>query len=90
MRMGIHQSSLADACADADHVLWYSPPSLEWDLDTIVNQSHQAMEKCVDIETIVNKTTDIITECRSQPVHVVVMSNGGFGNIFSLLKEQLQ
>ncbi|MEJ6068974.1 Mur ligase family protein, partial [Psychrobacter sp. 16-Bac2893] len=39
MKMGIHQDSLAESAALADHTLWYEPTGLEWGLKEVINNA---------------------------------------------------
>lgn len=93
MRMGVHASQLADAVAQADQVLWFNPPNVLWDLDGVIAASTVASERYDDMSELVqaivthslgdNKGND------NQNTHIVIMSNGGFGGIHSLLIDQL-
>jgi len=87
MRMGVHQTALAKACAAADAAFWYSPDSLHWDVNQVIIAGHnsQAFVSLDDLVIAVcNETKKIAT------AHIVVMSNGGFGGVHQKIIQQLK
>ncbi len=86
MRMGLHRASLAQACVDADDVLWYQPEGLNWDLDDVVNHSPVPAKVCHDLASLQNDAIQLT----KQGGHIVIMSNGGFGGLHQKLLQQLQ
>lgn len=86
MRMGVHRHSLAGSLAPADRVLLFRPPDLAWNLGTVC-QALGAKGRLFDsVEAIVEA---LAGELRGGD-HVVIMSNGAFGNIHTKLLERLQ
>lgn len=85
MRMGIHKSQLASVTATADHVLWFQPDSVEWSLQSVVDESQNEAQLLGSIDELIDKCID---EC-DQKTHVVIMSNGGFGGVHQKLIERL-
>lgn len=85
MRMGIHKQALLDCTAMADEVFWYQPAGLDWSLDEIVNQSPEG-KLFDDIEALV----EAVVSCETSPMHVLVMSNGGFAGIHQKLLSRLE
>ena len=84
MKMGVHQSRLADSARLADAVIWHQPPGMGWSLDEVVKASVNTAR--------VGESVDGILEMLKEeqgPVHIVIMSNGGFGGIHRKLLEQL-
>ena len=77
MRMGVHQRQLAEACTAADHVLWYQPEHLDWDLHSVIETSPVPAEASTTILGLIQRAIELI----SKPAHVIIMSNGGFGGI---------
>lgn len=77
MRAGVHKATLAKACQDADEVFWFNPPGLNWDIDEVVKQTTVSSYVFDTTEAMVNA----VTERTDKPLHVVVMSNGGFEGI---------
>jgi UDP-N-acetylmuramate: L-alanyl-gamma-D-glutamyl-meso-diaminopimelate ligase len=90
MRMGIHQASLAAACDDADHVLWYSPPELSWDIESVIRHSNKPAQLCSTIEQVIERALLLLDSTPSMPAHIVIMSNGSFADIHRLLVKRLQ
>ncbi len=86
MRMGLHRASLAQACVDADDVLWYQPAGLNWDLDDVVNHSPVPAKVCGDLESLQHDAMQLT----AQGGHIVIMSNGGFGGLHQQLLQQLK
>jgi UDP-N-acetylmuramate: L-alanyl-gamma-D-glutamyl-meso-diaminopimelate ligase len=85
MRMGIHASQLAASVVNADQVLWFNPPNLSWDIDSVIHASAVASERCDTIDELIKQTLKDI----EPNTHIVIMSNGGFSGVHGLLIEQL-
>lgn len=77
MRAGVHKDTLAKACEDADEVYWYQAPEIHWNLQEIIKQSPVPAKMFDNIESIIQAVCDD----HKSPLHVVIMSNGGFGGI---------
>ena len=82
MRMGRHGASLTESLGQADRVLVYVPPDLDWqtDFDPSSTTVHGSIE-------------EILAVCKQELVpgdRVVIMSNGGFGGIHQLLLKSLR
>ena len=90
MRMGVHASSLAEAVNEADHVLWFDPPHLSWDLESVIVNTHVPSERCQSINDLVDRIVSLVTVDKQINNHVVIMSNGGFGGLHQRLVKQLQ
>lgn len=91
MKMGIHQDSLAQSAALADHTLWYEPAGLEWGLKEVIeNAEHKGTQQVVC-------STDAIVEHITAHAEagdaIIIMSNGGFEGIhqrlLTALREQI-
>lgn len=91
MKMGIHQDSLAQSAALADHTLWYEPAGLEWGLKEVIeNAEHKGTQQVV-------RSTDAIIEHITAHAEagdaIIIMSNGGFEGIhqrlLTALREQI-
>ncbi len=86
MRMGQHRRALSQATAPADAVYWYQPPTMNWSLDDVVNNSSCPAAVVEDIDALVARVVD-----DSRPGdRVVIMSNGGFGGIHGKLLAALE
>ncbi|MCS5591155.1 MAG: UDP-N-acetylmuramate:L-alanyl-gamma-D-glutamyl-meso-diaminopimelate ligase [Gammaproteobacteria bacterium] len=79
MKSGFHQQSLVDALTDADQVLILKPQNTDWDINTLFDTD------CLfdSVDAIVTQLTKI------NQGHFVVMSNGGFDDIFNKLIAKL-
>lgn len=87
MKMGIHQDSLAESAALADHTLWYEPTGLEWGLRevienaNIVNPNMGNQQVLSSVDAIIEH---ISTHAKAGDA-IVIMSNGGFEGIHQRL-----
>ncbi|MGE6361687.1 UDP-N-acetylmuramate:L-alanyl-gamma-D-glutamyl-meso-diaminopimelate ligase [Psychrobacter glacincola] len=87
MKMGIHQDSLAESAALADHTLWYEPTGLEWGLKEVIENANSAnpnmgnQQVLSSIDAIIKH---IDTHAKAGDA-IVIMSNGGFEGIHQRL-----
>ena len=51
MKLGVHQEVLGLSVVDADQVLWYQNPSLDWDLSAVAKGCGVAAKVAEDIES---------------------------------------
>ena len=86
MRMGAHLSRLAEVTQQADEVIWYQPPGLNWSLEQVVEASRNKTSISHSIEQIITR----IVEQAQAGEQVVIMSNGGFGGIHQKLVTALE
>ncbi len=88
MRLGSHSDRLMASTEQADQVYWYQPPAMDWSLESLAADCPVPSEVCDDIDQLVEK---LVRQARPG-MHLVIMSNGGFGGIhtklLSALKEQ--
>jgi len=95
MRMGIHTDELSQSLNEADHVVWFNPSSLSWDLDCVIAASQTSSECCESIEGVVDQVISEVSASTSslvegaRDIHVVIMSNGGFGGVHQQLITRL-
>ena len=85
MRMGVHAERLATSLWAADLVLVHTPPGLGWDAERVFEPLGARVRLLPAVADIV---TAIAAEARPGD-HVLVMSNGGFGNIHQRLLDAL-
>ncbi|MEH6443647.1 MAG: UDP-N-acetylmuramate:L-alanyl-gamma-D-glutamyl-meso-diaminopimelate ligase [Oceanospirillaceae bacterium] len=90
MRLGCHTQQLVNCVAQADQVIWYQPPALDWQLETIFSDCENSVVH-TSIEAIIDT---VIANTQSSPysevaTHVVIMSNGGFDGIHQQLLARL-
>ena len=86
MKMGIHKQLLAASLEEADQVLMLQPQQLDWDMQQIVDQLGEHGTLFDDVEKIIEQ---LLATCQPGD-HILIMSNGGFGNIHNRMIEALQ
>ena len=82
MRMGHHQQTLLESFCEANQVYMLKPKTLLWDIDTLVKKSNITLANSID--EIVNSIASF------KKGHLVIMSNGGFGDIQNKIITQLK
>ncbi len=85
MKLGAHRDGLPESVVQADHVFWYAPANLGWDLAATVASSTVPTTVCDSLEQIIAA----VKALASPGTQIVVMSNGGFGGLHSKLAEAL-
>jgi UDP-N-acetylmuramate: L-alanyl-gamma-D-glutamyl-meso-diaminopimelate ligase len=85
MRLGEHRQALQQCTGQADRVFWFQPRGLDWDLQAVVDASPVDAELCTDIDDMVKR----VVALSSPGDHIVVMSNGGFGDVHQKLLLEL-
>ncbi|OYT96453.1 MAG: UDP-N-acetylmuramate:L-alanyl-gamma-D-glutamyl-meso-diaminopimelate ligase [Pseudomonas sp. PGPPP3] len=85
MKLGAHRDGLPESVVQADHVFWYAPANLGWDLAATVASSTVPTTVCDSLEQIIAAVTALATP----GTQIVVMSNGGFGGLHGKLAEVL-
>jgi UDP-N-acetylmuramate: L-alanyl-gamma-D-glutamyl-meso-diaminopimelate ligase len=87
MKMGIHQDSLAESAALADHTLWYEPTGLEWGLREVIENANLVNPNMGNQQVL--SSVDAIIEHISTHAKagdaILIMSNGGFEGIHQRL-----
>ena len=92
MKMGIHQDSLAESAALANHTLWYEPTGLEWGLREVIENANMVnpnmgnQQVLSSVEAIIKH---ISTHAKAGDA-IVIMSNGGFEGIHQRLLTALR
>lgn len=98
MKMGVHKTTLLPSAEAADKVMWSNLSGMDW-LPTLVKEtvaaSPSAKHQCESsVEQLLATTVAAIRHYRAAqsgcPVHVVIMSNGGFAGIHQKLIDQLR
>ncbi|MEP1448690.1 MAG: UDP-N-acetylmuramate:L-alanyl-gamma-D-glutamyl-meso-diaminopimelate ligase [Paraglaciecola sp.] len=85
MKMGIHKDTLAASWSKANQVFILEPANLSWSMDALLAQSDVTAMLYKDLQLLVKS----IVSYAKPGDHILVMSNGSFGGIHDLLKEQL-
>ena len=83
MRMGIHRDTLAASAEDADEVFWFQPPSMDWDLQSLLKCTQNKQHINSDLSQLVEQVVAVVNNAK--PSHVVIMSNGDFGGVHQKL-----
>ncbi|HEY5682287.1 MAG TPA: UDP-N-acetylmuramate:L-alanyl-gamma-D-glutamyl-meso-diaminopimelate ligase [Sulfuricaulis sp.] len=86
MRLGVHRDTLAGALVHADGVLLLKPDDLNWNLERVTNALNGRGQAYSTVEEIIET---LIREARPGD-HILIMSNGSFGNIHARLLEQFR
>lgn len=92
MKMGIHQDSLAESAALADHTLWYEPTGLEWGLKEVIEKANAAQDNIGDQQVLASIDAiieHIVVHAQASDA-IVIMSNGGFEGIHQRLLTSLR
>ena len=92
MKMGIHQDSLAESAALADHTLWYEPTGLEWGLREVIENANMVNPNMGNQQVLssVDAIIEHITANAQSGDAIVIMSNGGFEGIHQRLLTALR
>ena len=85
MRMGVHKQALPTSVSDADHVIWFQPKGLDWQMEDVVDACGEQACLFEDIEAII---AHLVKHVEPHDA-VVLMSNGGFQGIHTKLAEAL-
>jgi len=85
MKSGIHKNTLAPSLALADYVFLFQGDHVKWSVDDLINQCQQPCEVDTDIDSLVVK----VAEIAKAGDHVLIMSNGSFGDFHAKLVNKL-
>lgn len=84
MRLGVHRDTLADSLSHADLAILFQAEQLDWDLS--------AVQKTGRVIDVYNRLDDLVARLHAEMAqggHIVLMSNGSFGGIYSRLQNKL-
>ncbi|MFT6927449.1 MAG: UDP-N-acetylmuramate: L-alanyl-gamma-D-glutamyl-meso-diaminopimelate ligase [Psychromonas sp.] len=85
MKLGVHKETLVDALSAADSVYFFASDDISWSIQELFDAQGKEVNISHDIDELCSKLVSI-----AEPNdHVLIMSNGGFGNIHQKLLEQL-
>ena len=85
MRQGIHEEALSNSTRAADHVIWYEPANVGWDMSHLTSdQSEIVSDMSSLLDTIMKAVND-----RKGPMHLLIMSNGSFSGLHRSLVDAL-
>ena len=86
MSLGVLHQDLATCCAPADQVVWFRGANIRWDLGALVAASVVPARQFSSMA----KLLDWLCELPKRRRHLVIMSNGGFDNIYEKLPAALR
>ncbi len=88
MKQGVHKHLLADALEQADHTLIYADNKVKWDINEL--QSDENSIVAFDqIEALLDRIILLIDQHQGSS-NVLIMSNGGFENLYQRLTQRLE
>lgn len=85
MKSGVHKEALPLSLQKADEVFIFQDEHIKWSVDELIERCHQP---CFVETNVDNLVTKIIEQCQAYDT-IVVMSNGGFGNIHHKILQAL-
>jgi UDP-N-acetylmuramate: L-alanyl-gamma-D-glutamyl-meso-diaminopimelate ligase len=85
MKSGVHKEALPLSLAKADQVFVFQDEHIKWSVNELIDCCHQP---CVVETSIDNLVMKIIEQSQANDT-IVVMSNGGFGNIHNKILQAL-
>ncbi len=85
MRMGVFRDQIAPALDAADEVIFYQPKNVDWALSDVAAQCRAPAQVVDDIDQLVKTLAG-----SKGSVHILIMSNGGFGGLHKKLVSALQ
>lgn len=85
MRTGVHKDQLAASLSEANHVVFLKPKE-NWGIEEVVNGLTNEGELLPDVDGIISQLLQITKPSD----HIVIMSNGGFGNLHEKLLTALE
>lgn len=85
MKRGVHKHLLNDALANADHTLVFADDNVKWDISELESDSIRAFDST---ELLLEQLKSLINQ-DSGRTNVLIMSNGGFDNLYQRLIDAL-
>jgi len=85
MKLGIHKEALVESLALADTVYCFEDKNIEWSIQALFAEQGKSVNVETDIDLLIQK---IVNEAKPSD-HILIMSNGGFGNIHQKLLAKL-
>ncbi|MGE0625967.1 MAG: UDP-N-acetylmuramate:L-alanyl-gamma-D-glutamyl-meso-diaminopimelate ligase [Pseudomonadales bacterium] len=86
MSLGTLRDELITCCSAADSVYWFRGENIRWDLAEVVQACVVPARQFDDLD----KLMDAVARLPQRRRHIVIMSNGSFGNIYRKLPERLR
>jgi UDP-N-acetylmuramate: L-alanyl-gamma-D-glutamyl-meso-diaminopimelate ligase len=86
MSLGTLRDDLMRCCAPADAVYWFRSENIKWDLTEVVQACVVPAYQHDDLDKLI----DALLKLPPKRRHLVIMSNGSFGDIYRKLPEKLE
>jgi UDP-N-acetylmuramate: L-alanyl-gamma-D-glutamyl-meso-diaminopimelate ligase len=86
MSLGTLRHELTTCCAAADQVFWFRGENIKWDLHEVVQHCVVPAQQFDSIDRLV----DTLARLPDKRRHILIMSNGSFGGIYSKLPARLR
>ena len=86
MSLGTLRDDLTRCCAPADAVYWFRSENIKWDLTEVVQACVVPAYQHDDLD----KLMDALLRLPPKRRHLVIMSNGSFGDIYRKLPDKLR
>ena len=87
MSLGTLRNELQTCCYAADQVIWFRSANIQWDLTEITKGSVIPASTTQDVGDLVATLISLPPPKPNTKRHIVNMSNGGFGGIYTLLTD---
>jgi len=88
MKQGVHKHLLADALDQADHTLVYADNNVKWDINELQSEEN-SIQAFDQIEALLEQII-LLTDQYQGSSNVLIMSNGGFENLYQRLTDRLE
>ena len=86
MSLGTLRDELTTCCAAADSAYWYRGENIKWDLSEVVQACVVPAHQHDDLDKLIETLSALPPKRR----HLVIMSNGSFGDIYRKLPARLR
>lgn len=90
MQQGVHRDSLLASAELADRVIWANTGRMEWLTESVSRYRTEGGDpERHQLDTTIDGLVARVLAEVTQPCHIVIMSNGGFGGIHQRLVQRL-
>jgi len=86
MSLGTLRAELTTCCSAADSAYWFRGENIRWDLSEVVQACVVPAYQFDDLDRLM----DAVARLPPRRRHIVIMSNGSFGDIYRKLPERLR
>jgi UDP-N-acetylmuramate: L-alanyl-gamma-D-glutamyl-meso-diaminopimelate ligase len=86
MSLGTLRAELATCCSAADAVYWFRSENIKWDLTELVQACVVPAHQHDNLDALI----DAVARLPARRRHIVIMSNGSFGDIYHKLPDRLK